>query len=456
MASGKRKRQQQDDLWVPAVQLSRASGHPFYEELNRIFDAAGFDDELERLFAPFYAGNKGRPGLAAGVYVRMLLVGYFEGIDSERGIAWRCADSLALRRFLGLELRDDPPDHSTVSRTRRRIDLETHAEVFALVLRILNEHGKISGKTVGIDATTLEANAAMKSLVRRDDGRSYDEFLTDLAKASGIETPTRAEKSRLDRKRKGKGSNDDWTNPNDPDAEITKMKDGRTHLAHKLEQAVDLESTAIVAARIAPGAAGDTATVGETLGLAIQSVAELGAQVVETVTDKGYHSNDVLEDAAFVGLRTYIAEPDRGRRNWKGKAEAKRAVYANRRRIRGKRGRALQRRRAEVVERPFAHCLETGGMRRAHLRGRENIEKRYLVHASGYNLGLVMREVFGKGTPRGLQGMKRLVEAVVAVCRAGMRAGFGRLRIWLRFDRAVGIDRTLGIDALGAPFTTAC
>ena len=194
----------------------------------------------------------------------MLLVGYFEGIDSERGIAWRCSDSLALRSFLGLSLSQSPPDHSTVSRTRRLIDVETHAEVFAFVLEQLADHELLKGKTIGIDATTLEANAAMKSLVRRDTSQSYQGFLEDLAKASGIETPTKADLARIDRKRVKKGSNDDWENPNDPDAQITKMKDGRTHLAHKAEHAVDLDSGAVLAVTINPGAAGDTTTIHDT------------------------------------------------------------------------------------------------------------------------------------------------------------------------------------------------
>ena len=404
---GKRERERQEALWVATADLPRSEGHPFYEAVNGVLRAGGFDSFVEEKCSKFYADQVGRPGLAPGVYFRMLLMGYFEGIDSERGICWRCSDSLALRSFLGLALSQSPPDHSTVSRTRRLIDVETHAEIFAFVLSQLADHDLLRGKTIGIDATTLEANAAMKSLVRRDTGQEYQSFLEDLAKASGIETPTKADLARIDRKRKKKGSNDDWENPNDPDAQITKMKDGRTHLAHKAEHSVDLDSGAILAVTINPGAAGDTTTIHDTVFETIHNLSQLPSADVKTrelVADKGYHSNDTLTVIEDLEMRSYIAEPDRGRRNWQGKEDAKNAIYANRRRSKGTRSRALHRKRCELVERTFAHCLETGGMRRVHLRGHENIEKRYLVHAAAFNLGLILRSLIGLGTPRGFQG----------------------------------------------------
>jgi len=438
---GKRERERQEALWVATTDLPRSEGHPFYEALNGVLRECGFDDFVEGQCAKFYAEQVGRPGLAPGVYFRMLLVGYFEGIDSERGIAWRCSDSLALRSFLGLALSQSPPDHSTVSRTRRLIDVETHAEVFAFVLGQLADQDLLKGKTIGVDATTLEANAAMKSLVRRDTGQGYQGFLEDLAEASGIETPTKADLARIDRKRAKKGSNDDWENPNDPDAQITKMKDGRTHLAHKAEHAVDLDSGAVLAVTINPGAAGDTTTIHDTVFETILNLAQLrecdDIDTREVVADKGYHSNDTLTAIEAVGMRSYIAEPDRGRRKWQGKEDAKQAVYANRRRIKGARGRALHRKRCELVERTFAHCLETGGMRRVHLRGRENIEKRYLVHAAAFNLSLLMRAMIGFGTPRGLQGnAARAVEALRALRRlARLLACFLKIRLELRWIR---------------------
>jgi transposase len=277
----------------------------------------------------FYA-DEGRPGLPPGRYFRLLLIGYFEGLDAERAIAWRAADSFALREFLGLVLPEAPPDHSTISRTRRLIDLETHEAVFTWMLQRLADAGLVKGKTVGIDATTLEANAALRSIVRRDTGESYQDFLTKLAQASGIETPTRADLARIDRKRKEKGSNDAWTHPHDPDAKITKMKDGRTHLAHKAEHVVDLETGAIVGVTVQDADAGDTETSIETLITAAEQIEVVrpdGNGLQEVVGDKGYHSNQALVDLDAVGVRSYISEPDRGRRNWgRSRRRARRCI----------------------------------------------------------------------------------------------------------------------------------
>jgi transposase len=408
MAMGKRKRKlRQQSMWIATQELPRSASHPFYKRLNRILEQNGFDEYVEQLCESFYAPTMGRPSLAPGMYFRLLMLGYFEGIDSERGIAWRAADSLSVREFVGLELGEAPPDHSTVSRTRRLIDVETHRAVFSWILDRLAAAGLVKGETLGVDATTLEANAALRSIVRRDTGEGYEAFLTRLAKASGIATPTREDLARLDRKRPKKGSNDDWTHPQDPDARITKMKDGRTHLAHKAEHAVDMETGAVVAVTVQPADKGDTETVKETLIEAAENVEKAKPQteiVKELVTDKGYHSNALLEDLAILGVRTYISEPARGRRNWKGKHPARNAVYGNRRRIGGTRGRRLLRQRGERLERPFAHAYETGGLRRVYLRGHSNILKRVLIHTAALNLGLLMRLLVGVGTPRSLQG----------------------------------------------------
>src|SRR5580693_936767 len=278
-------------------------------------------------------------------------------------------------------------------------------EVFSWVLGVLADRGLLKGQRIAIDATTLEANAAMRSIVRRDTGESYEEFLRGLAKASGIATPTREELARLDRKRKKRTSNQEWKSPADEDARVAKMKDGRTHLAHKAEHAVDL---------------GDTATLDETLcdaGIAVSGLAGREAElrpedtprvnvngIEELVTDKGYHSGAVVQRVKHYEVRSYIPEKlQKGRRNWQGKAEEQRAVYANRRRVRGSYGKSLLRRRGEMVERSFAHCYETGGLRRCHLRGRENILKRQLVHVGAFNLSLVLRKMLGAGTPRELR-----------------------------------------------------
>ena len=419
----------QQSMSVATTDLPRNAGHPFYERLNWILSAAGFDAFVGGLCARFYT-TMGQPSLAPGRYFRLLLLGYFEGLDSERAIAWRAADSLSLRAFLNLAPPAAPPDHSTISRTRRLFPVETHQAVFTWVLQQLADAGLVQGKTVGVDATTLEANAAMRSIVRRDTGEDYTAFLTRLAKASGIETPTAADLARFDRKRKKKTSNKEWTHPHDPDAKVAKMKDGRTHLAHKADHAVDLEAGAVVGVTIQGADTGDTTTMVETVIAAaeqVEAVLPTEPGMAEAVADKGYHSNETMVDLAAVGVRSYIAEPDRGRRCWKGAPEARDAVYANRRRIRGNRGRELLRRRGELLERPFAHLYDTGGMRRVHLRGHSNILKRVLVHAAGGNLGLLLRHLIGVGTPRGLQG--RVVSAVWALIRrlVGLWGGLERV-----------------------------
>ena len=408
MSMKRRKNERQSDLWIAADQVVVAPGNPFYNRLNTILIQKGFDTFAESLCEKFYAEGQGRPGIEPGVYFRMLLIGYMEGIDSERGIAWRCADSLGLREFLGFTLTEATPDHSSLSVIRRRLDLETHGEVFKWVLKVLAEEGLIKGKTIGVDATTLEANAAMRSIVRRDTGEGYNEFLIKLAKTSGIENPQREDLAKLDRKRPKKGSNEDWKHPYDPDARITKMKDGRTHLAHKAEHAVDMETGAVVAVTMQEADKGDTKTLMHTLAQVAENLGDLPLEkqpLQEVVTDKGYHSNEIASVLAELNVRTYLSEPERGRRNWVGKEAEQHAVYANRRRIRGERGKRLLRRRGELVERPFAHCYETGGMRRTYLRGQENILKRVLVHVAGCNLGLLMRRNFGFGTPRGLSAL---------------------------------------------------
>jgi transposase len=411
MAMGKRKHEEQTAMWVAVSELPKSVSHPFYEKLNRLLAEHGFDEFVEAQCRGFYTETMGRPSLAPGQYFRFLLLGYFECLDSERAMAWRAADSSGVRAFLGLGLTECAPDHSTISRTRRLIDLDTHRTVFTWVLQCLGIAGLVKGKTLAIDATTLEANAAMRNIVRRDTGETYNEFLTKLAQASGIETPTRADLAKLDRKRKKKGSNKDWEHPYDPDARIAKMKDGRTHLAHKAEHAVDLETGAIVAVTLQQADQGDTTTMQITLPEAIEQLEAVAAIIDdkvktgdELVTDKGYHSKETVLDVQSLGLRSYISEPDRGRQHWIDQHAERDAVYANRRRIGGERGQLLMRRRGELLERPNAHLYETGGMRRTHLRGHGNILKRLLVHVAACNLGLWMRTLTGIGTPRGLQG----------------------------------------------------
>ena len=406
MAMG-RQGARQGEMLVTFDELPKSPGHVFYGRLQAVLADAGFDACVETLCQPDYAAVMGAPSLPPGRYFRMHLVGYFEGIDSERGLEWRCADSLSLRDFLGLGLRDRVPDHSWLSRSRARLPLEVHEQVFAWVLARLAERGLVKGHRIGVDASTMEANAAMRSIRRRDSGEGYRDMLTRMAAASGTATPSAAELKQFDRERKGKRlSNLDWASPSDPEARITRLQDGRTRLAYKPEHAVDLDTAAIVAAEVQPADRGDTTTLETTLeaaarGLEAAGCAPTSEHPAELIADKGYHSRAVLKDLAGGPWQTRIAEPKpKEVQRWRGDLDARRAVYGNRARLRSGVGKAALALRAEKVERSFALVLDRGGLRRAWLRGRENVQKRYLVHVAAYNLGLIMRLLLGAGTPR--------------------------------------------------------
>jgi transposase len=408
----------EDGLWIPTTELPRSPGHPFYERVNRVLVEAGFDRFVEELCRPHYAAVQGRPSIPPGTYFRMLMVGYFEGIDSQRGIAWRCSDSLALREFLGLGMAERAPDHSSLTVIRQRLPLELHEEVFAFVLRILVERGLYDGKTLAVDATMLEANAAMKSIVRRDSGEGWKQYIKRLAQEAGIKNPTEEDARRLDRKRKKRVSNKDWESKTDSDSRIAKMKDGRTHLAYKAEHVIDLESEVVVAATIYPADRSDGETLLQSVSQAQEAVARAGSDAfaAEVVADKGYHKAQSLAECAAYDLRTYIPERTARRlRRWTDKpAGWREAFHANRRRVRGGRSRRLQRLRSERVERSFAHVCNTGRARRTWLRGTEDVQKRYLVTLAGRNLTVLMRVLFGIGTPRSLQGFA--AAAFAAIC----------------------------------------
>lgn len=407
MAMGRHK-PQQGALMMSWADLPRSPGHAFYDRLQTVLTEGGFDGFAEETCHRFYAERMGAPSLPPSRYFRMHLIGYFEGIDSERGIEWRCSDSLSLRDFLRLDLGERVPDHSWLSRTRSRLSLEAHERVFNWALQLIAERGLVKGERIGVDASTMEGNAALRSIVRREDGKTYRETLVAMARESGIETPTADDLVRMDRQRKGKKlSNKEWTSPVDTDAKIARMKDGTTHLAYKPEHAVDLDTGAIVAAEIHFADKGDTSTLPDTLKTAEKTLALAGKapteeNPAECIADKGYHSRNVLKDLKGGVWKTRIAEPQREEfSRWHGDEEARRAVYANRNRLRSAVGKKTMRRRGEFVERSFAHTLERGGMRRTWLRGRENVRKRYLIHVCGFNLGLLMRDLTGAGTPRG-------------------------------------------------------
>ena len=402
MALGKRT-PKQDELFIPTVKVASGPGHPFYSKLNQVLAEAGFDEFVEKLCGPYYKEG-GRPGIPPGVYFRMVLIGYFEGLDSQRGIAWRCADSLGLRSFLGLSITEDTPVHASMTIIRQRLPESVYDKVFVFVLRLLEQKGLLRGKTVGIDATTLEANAAMKSIVRKDTGEDWKQYLQGLAKAEGIQNPTEQDLRRLDRARKDKKvSNEQWESPTDPDSRIAKMKDGRTHLAYKAEHAVDLRSEAIVATTVTFADKADPQSAPDTLSLAEANLVLAGSQtkLAEVVMDKGYHDNGFLVELAKRGVRTYIPERRQKTRRWTDKpAEHEQAFRANRRRVRGQKGRRLNRWRSERCERTFAHVCETGGGRRMWVRGQTNASKLHTLKCAAYNLGLLLRKVWGLCKPR--------------------------------------------------------
>jgi IS5 family transposase len=412
---GRRKRERQDALFVTASGLPKSPGHPFYRKLNELLAEAHFDEWIEGRCRQYYATEekRGQPSIPPGVYFRMLLVGYFEGIDSQRGIAWRCADSLSLRAFMGIPLDESTPDHSTLTNTRNRLPQEVFEEVFQFVLRIAVDKRLLSGKTVGADSTTLEANAAMKSIVRRDTGENWKQYVMRLMREDGTigpdQEPTDEEVRRYDKKRKNKRvSNEEWESPTDPHSRITQLKDGRTHLAYKAEHVVDLKSDLVVAAEIRPADHADTETLADSVIQAQNNLKEAGSQtqIEEVAADKGYHAAHTVELCEALGLRTYIPEPRRKHRlRWDDKPSGfQRAVYANRRRIQRAKSKRFQRLRSEFCERTFAHVCDSGGMRRSWLKGIAKVAKRYLIATAAHNLGRILRKLFGIGKPKALQG----------------------------------------------------
>src|SRR5215831_2127388 len=423
MALGRRREKFQQELMVPSSALPRSPGHPFYVALNALLAEAKFDSYVEGLCEPLYREG-GRPSIPPGVYFRMLFIGYFEGIDSQRGIAWRCSDSLSLRSFLGLKPTEATPDHSSLTIHRQRLPKELIEQVFSFVLKLAFEKKQLKGKAIGIDATTLEANAAMKSIVRRDGGASWKAYLTKLAKEAGIAEPTDDQLRQFDRTRKGKKtSNDDWQSPSDPDARITKMKDGTTGLAYKAEHAVDLDTEIVVAADVKPADAADGETAKGTVTDAqgnLNDATKHECRIAEVVADKGYHKTETLAWLGERDIRSYIAQRrDLRKRRWDDKPEGWReAVYENRRRVARDKGKQLQRRRAEVVERSFAHVCATGGARRTWIRGLIEVGKRYLVTVMAHNLGVILRALIGAGKPRELAASGSFVAALVRFCAA--------------------------------------
>jgi transposase len=407
MSMGRRQEQQQADLWIATTDLPHSPGHVFYDKLNRLLADAGFDRFVETLCQPYYADGIGRDSIPPGTYFRMLFVGYFEELNSQRAIAWRCSDSFSLRDFLGIPLKEATPDHSSLTTIRQRLPLAIHEQVFTFVLKVAQEKKLLRGKTVAVDATTLEANAAMRTIVRKDTGKDWKEYVKGLMVEEGVENPTDEQIRRFDKKRKKKVSNKEWESPTDPDSRIAKMKDGRTHLAYKAEHTVDLDSEFVLAATVHTADQADSATLVDSVLQAQTNLVRAGSEqeIEEAVADKGYHKAETLAECEHFNTRTYIPEPQGKDYNWSNKPEEwKQATLGNRRRVKGNRSKRLQKKRSELVERSFAHVCETGGGRRTWLRGLEKVSKRYMVQVAAHNLGLLMRKLFGVGKPRRLQG----------------------------------------------------
>lgn len=419
-----RRRNRQVELFTATSELARSPGHPFYLRLNRLLNEAGFDRWIEGKCAAHYEASDrpGRPSIPPGTYFRMLLVGYFEGLESQRGIAWRCADSLSLHEFLNVAPHEPTPDHSTLTNTRKRLPPEIFDEVFQFVLKLANEKKLLHGKQVGIDTTTLEADAAMKSILRRDTGEDWKQYVARLMQEEGAiakdEEPTNEDLRRFDKKRKKKASNAEWSSPTDPAAEIVQLKDGRTHLAYKASHVVDLKSDLILAAEIHSATVADMhLLVDDVLAAQLNlKAAKIDVEIREVAADKGFHSAAALELCEFVNIRTYVPEPKMPQgRVWTDKPEAQqRVVYANRRRMKRTKGKRLGRLRSERVERSFAHVCDAGGMCRSRLRGLVDVTKRYLIAAAAHNLGRILFKLCGIGKPRALQsGRGRSAQTLV-------------------------------------------
>ena len=460
MSLGRKKQERQQQFWVEVDSLPDVPRHVFYDKLNELLDSGDFDRWIEQICEPYYAEKAGRPGIPPGVYFRMLFIGYFEGIDSNRGIAWRCADSRSLSAFLGFPLNKPTPDHSSLSRIGVRIPLSVHEEVFAFVLKLADERGLLSNKTVAVDSTYLEANAAMKSIVRKDTGDDWKAYVRGLAEEAGVQIDDDEDLRKFDKTRKNKKvSNEDWVSETDPDSRIMKMKDGTTHLSYKAEHTVDLDSEFLLDATIYHGNQADTSTLAESVSNATRNLerAEVNGEIEEVVTDKGYHSNESLFDTQELGLygkRTYIPEPESGyERRWTDKPYGYEEAYrANRRRMQGNRGKELQKKRSELVERSFAHVCETGGARRTWQRGIEQVTKRYKMVAAARNLGLIMRKLFGVGKPRCLQGLGELFSALFCVTE---RPGDGSWRVENELSKKYRVPRSARANFRSCEFALA-
>jgi transposase len=400
------------ELFIPFSELVRPATSPFYAKLEQTLNSFDFAGQARSLCAPAYSANgRGRPGIDPVVYFKMLMVGFFEDIGSERGIAERCSDSISIRAFLGYALTETTPDHSSLSIIRERLGPDVYDRVFILILSALDKHGLLKGKNVGIDASVIEANAALKSLINRNTEEAYWEYVRRLASENGIDPKDAEAVRQFDRKRPKKMSNEEWVNPNDPDAKIGLTKAGATDMIYKPEHTVDLDTGAILQAEVRLGNETDQKDLSQHVLQAQVNINQAQDTDADTLTiesttaDKGYHAVAEMKQLQSEGIRTVISDPVKNRKIENLDADDARVVRKAKRSASSKSGKELLRRRGMHLERSFAHILDAGGARRTTLRGLENLNKRFKVSAAIYNLSQLMRKLFAVGTPKQLAAM---------------------------------------------------
>jgi transposase len=411
-----KKKAEQPEFWIAIDQVVSPAQSNFYTKLEETLESFGFAAKVRGLCAPAYdKSGVGRPGIDPVVYLKMMMVGFFEDLPSERAIAARCADSLSIRAFLKYEQHEKTPEHSSFTVIRQRLGLEIYESIFVLLLEALREHGLLRGRNLGIDASVIEANASLRALVHRNTEEQYWDYVKRLAAEQGIDPEDSAAVRKFDRQRPNKGSNAEWKNPHDPDAKIGRTKDGATDMIYKPESVVDLDTGAITQAEVRLGDEAEHKDMSVKILEAQQNINRAAGEKLDTLTvqsatsDKGYYAVGELQALQREGIRTVISDPIDNRRLDKLEPEEKRAVLAARRSVKSKSGKELLARRGMHIERSFAHILDCGGMRRATLRGEENLNKRYKLAAAFYNLSQLMRKLFGFGTPKQLAALSRLL-----------------------------------------------
>ena len=437
-----KKKAAQPEFWIAADQVVTTAQTGFYAKLEETLEGFGFAAKVRALCQPAYdKSGVGRPGIDPVVYLKMIMVGFFEDLPSERAIAARCADSMSIRTFLKYELHEKTPEHSSFTVIRQRLGLDVYQQIFTLTLQALREHGLLRGKNLGIDSSVIEANASLRALVNRNTEEQYWDYVKRLAAEQGIDPEDTTALRRFDRHRPGKGSNREWQNPYDPDAKIGRTKDGATDMIYKPEAVVDLDTGAIVQADVHPGDQADHKEMATRVLEAQQAINQACAQPLNTLTatsvtsDKGYYAVDQLQTLQQEGIRTVISDPVDQRRVDKLEPQEQRAVRGARRSVKSQSGKELLRRRGMHIERSFAHILDCGGMRRTTLRGWENLNKRFKLAAAFYNLSQLMRKLFGFGTPKQLaaameRGGRRLFWRLAAMLIQLMAVVDGIMSTW--------------------------